>query len=74
MPANILFRVFPSTFQILKIKIYKNIISPVVSYRCATLSLTLGEEYRLRESYKRMLRRIYGPKREGWERKWLEAG
>jgi hypothetical protein len=48
----------------LKIKIYKNVILPVVLYGCKTWSLTLREEHRLRVSENRELRRIFGPKRE----------
>jgi hypothetical protein len=55
----------------LKIKIYKTVILPVVLYGCETWSLTLREQHRLRVSENRVLRRIYGPKREenGWRRK-----
>jgi hypothetical protein len=48
----------------LKIKIYKTVILPVVLYGCETWSLTLGEEHRLRDFENRVLRRIFGPKRE----------
>jgi hypothetical protein len=48
----------------LKIKTYKNVILPVVLYGCGTWSLTLREEHRLRVSENRVLRRIFGPKRE----------
>jgi hypothetical protein len=48
----------------LKIKIYKTVILPVVLYGCETWSFTLREEHRLRVSENRMLRRIFGPKRE----------
>jgi hypothetical protein len=48
----------------LKIKVYKTVILPVVLYGCETWSLTLGEEHRLRAFEKRLLKRIYGPKRE----------
>jgi hypothetical protein len=48
----------------LKIKIYKTIILPVVMYGCETWSLTSGEEHRLRVSENRVLRKIFGPKRE----------
>jgi hypothetical protein len=48
----------------LKIKIYKTVILPVVLYGCETLSLTLGEEHRLRVFENRVLRKIFGPKRE----------
>jgi hypothetical protein len=48
----------------LKIKIYKPIILPVVLYECETWSLTLGEEHRLSIFENRLLRKIFGPKRE----------
>jgi hypothetical protein len=48
----------------LKIKIYKTVILPVVLYGCETLCLTLGEEHRLRVFENRVLRKIFGPKRE----------
>jgi hypothetical protein len=48
----------------LKTKIYKTVILPVVLYGCITWSLTLREEHRLRVFENRMLRRIFGPKRE----------
>jgi hypothetical protein len=47
-----------------KIKIYKTIILPVVLYGCETWSLTLREEHRLRMFENRVLRRIFGPKRD----------
>jgi hypothetical protein len=47
-----------------KIKIYKTVILPVVLYGCKTWSLTLGEEHRLRVFENRVLRKIFGPKRE----------
>ena len=47
-----------------KIKIYKTIILPVMLYGCETLSLTLMEESRLRVFENRILRRIFGPKRD----------
>ena len=48
----------------LKIKIYKTIVLPVVLNGCKTWSLTLGEESRLRVFENRILRRIFGPKRD----------
>ena len=48
----------------LKIKIYRIIILPVVLYGCETWSLTMREERRLRVSKNRMLRRVFGPKRD----------
>ena len=54
----------------LKIKIYRTIISLVVLYGCETWSLTLREEHRLRVFENRMLRRIFGPKRDGVTGEW----
>ena len=48
----------------LKIKIYGTLILPVVLYGCETWSLTLREERRLRVFENRVLRRIFGPKRD----------
>jgi hypothetical protein len=46
------------------IKIYRTIISPVVLYGYETWSVTLREEHRLRVFENRVLRRIFGPKRD----------
>jgi hypothetical protein len=43
---------------------YRTIILSVVLYECETLSPALNEEKRLRVFENRVLRRIYGPKRE----------
>jgi hypothetical protein len=43
---------------------YKIIILPVVLYGCETWSLTLREDYRLRVFENRVLRRIFGLKRD----------
>ena len=48
----------------LKTQMYGNIILPVVFYGCETWSLTLREERRLRVFENRVLRRIFGPKRD----------
>jgi len=48
----------------LKIRIYRNIILPVVLYGCETWSLTLREERRLRVFENRVLRRILEPRRD----------
>jgi hypothetical protein len=48
----------------LNIKIYETIILLVVLYGCETWSLTLREEHRLRVFENRVLRRIFGPKRD----------
>jgi hypothetical protein len=44
--------------------IYKTIILSVAFYGCETLSMTLRKEHRLRVIENRMLRRIFGPKRD----------
>ena len=48
----------------LKIKVHRNIILPVVLYVCETWSLALREERRLRVFENRVLRRVFGPKRD----------
>jgi hypothetical protein len=58
---------FPS-FRLLskniKIRIYRTIILPVVLYECEIWSLTLKEEHTLRAFENRVLRRIFGSKRD----------
>jgi len=56
--------------KILKIKIYRNMILPVVLYGCETWSLTLREERRLRVFENRVLRRVFGPKRDEVTGEW----
>jgi hypothetical protein len=46
------------------VKIYRTIIFSFVFYGCKTSSLTLREECRLRVFENRVLRRIFGPKRD----------
>jgi hypothetical protein len=46
------------------IRIYNTIISPGVLYGCETWSLTLKEEHRLEVFENRVLRRIFGMKRD----------
>jgi hypothetical protein len=53
-----------------KVKIYKTIILPVALYGCETWSLTLREEHRLRVSENRVLRRIFGSKRDKVTGEW----
>jgi sorting nexin-29 len=48
----------------LNIKIYRTIISPMVLYGCETWSLILREERRLRVFENRVLKRVFGPKRD----------
>jgi hypothetical protein len=54
----------------IKIKIYRTIILPVVLYGCESWSLTLSEEHRCRVFDSRMLREIFGPKRDEGIRVW----
>ena len=54
----------------LKIKIYRTIILAVVLYGCETWSLTLREERRLRVFENRVLRRVFGPKRDEVTGEW----
>jgi hypothetical protein len=53
-----------------KIKIYRTIIMPVVLYGCETWSLTLREECRLSVFENRVLRKIFGPKRDEVTGEW----
>jgi hypothetical protein len=53
-----------------KVKIYKTIILPVVLYGYETWSLMLREEHRLRVFENRVLRRIFGPKRDEVTGEW----
>jgi hypothetical protein len=43
---------------------------PVVLYGCKTWSLTLRDEHRLREFENRVLRKIFGPKRDEVTGEW----
>ena len=52
------------------IKIYRTIILPIVLYGFETWSLTLREERRLRVFETRMLRRVFGPKRDEVTGEW----
>ena len=54
----------------LKIKIYRTIILPVVLYGCETWLLTLREKRRLRVFENRVLRRVFGPKRDEVTGEW----
>jgi hypothetical protein len=46
------------------IKIQRTVMLPIIWYRCETWSLTLRDEHRLRMFENRVLRRIFGPKRD----------
>jgi len=53
-----------------KIKIYRTVILPVVLCGCETLWLTLRVEHSLRVFENRVLRRIFGPKRDEVTGEW----
>ena len=53
----------------LKVKTYKTIL-PVVLYGCETWSLTLREEHRLRLFENKVLRKIFGAKRDEITGEW----
>jgi len=54
----------------LKIKLYRNIILPIVLYGCETWSLTLREERKLRVFENMVLRRIFGTRRDEVTGEW----
>jgi hypothetical protein len=53
-----------------KIRVFRPIILPVILYGCETWSLTLREEQRLRVFEIRVLRRVFGPKRDKVTGEW----
>jgi hypothetical protein len=59
-----------NVYKNVKIKIYRTIILPFVLYGCESWSLTLREECRLRVFENRVLRRIFGPKRDELRGEW----
>ena len=61
---------FVFQFANLKTKIYRNIILPIVLCECETWLLTLWEEHRLRVFENRVLRRVFGPKRDKVTGEW----
>jgi hypothetical protein len=52
------------------ITVYRTVVLPVVLYGCETWFLTLREEQRLRVFENRVLRRIFGPKRDEETGEW----
>jgi hypothetical protein len=55
--------VFSVAVKKVPIKTYKTLSFPVVLYGCEALSLTLREEHKLTVLDNRMLRKLFGPKR-----------
>jgi hypothetical protein len=64
--------VFLSVVKNVKMRICKTVILPVILYARETWSLTLREQHRLRVFENKVLRRIFGPKRDevtgGWRK------
>jgi hypothetical protein len=56
-----------------RVKIYRTIILPVVLYGCETWSVTLREEHRLRVFENRVLRGIFGSKRDDVTGEWRKS-
>jgi hypothetical protein len=61
---------YPEYNKNVKIKIYRTIIVPVVLYGCETWSLTMRKECRLRVFENKVLRRIFGSKRDEVTGEW----
>jgi hypothetical protein len=69
----ILCKIFLSSSLLSKnvqIEIYRTIILPVVLYGCGTWSLILKEQCRLRVFENKVVRRIFGPKRDEVTGEW----
>jgi hypothetical protein len=62
--------VFQVAIQKYKDRVYRTKILPVVLYGFETWSLTLREDQRLRVFENRVLRRIFGPKRDKVTGQW----
>ena len=54
----------------MKIKIYSTTVLPIVLYGCASWSLTLRDEHRLRAFENRVLRKRFGRKRDEETKEW----
>jgi hypothetical protein len=61
---------FSFLFKNVEIKTYRTIIFPVVLYECGIWSLILEEERRLMVFENKVLRRIFGPKRNDVIGEW----
>jgi hypothetical protein len=66
MLATIRFSLLPSGLlsKNVKVKIHKTVVLPIVLYGCETWSLALSGEYTLRVFENRVLRKLFGPKRD----------
>jgi hypothetical protein len=61
---------FPCNWASIELKIYITIILPAVVYGCESWSLTLREERRLRVFENRVLRKVFGPRRDEVTGEW----
>ncbi|KAJ4450621.1 hypothetical protein ANN_02049 [Periplaneta americana] len=59
-----------SAVKNLRVRIYKTVILPVVLYGCETWTLTLREEQTLRVFENKILRKIFGAKRDEVTGEW----
>ncbi|KAJ4427681.1 hypothetical protein ANN_25330 [Periplaneta americana] len=59
-----------SAVKNLKVRIYKTVILPVLLYGCETWTLSLREEHRLRVFENKVLRKIFGAKRDEVTGEW----
>ena len=57
----------------IKILMYRTVILTLILYGCETWLLTLREERRLRMFENRVLRRIFGPKRDEVTGEWKKT-
>jgi hypothetical protein len=55
-----------------KVRIHKTIVLPGILYGCETWSLTVREEHKLKVFENRVLRRIFGPKKDGVTGGWMK--
>jgi len=60
-------------YKNLKIKIFRTVMLRAVLYGCETWSLALKEERRLKVFEDRVLRRIFGPKRDEVTGEWRKV-
>jgi hypothetical protein len=73
LPFSLKFLSACALAKYIRIKIYKTVILLVILYECETWSHTSREEHRLRVFENRVLRTVFGPKREevrgGWSQR-----
>jgi hypothetical protein len=70
LPFSAELSVFPSVVKKSKNENILDLIWPVILYGCETWSLTLRDEHRRRVFKNKVLRRIFGPKRDEVTERW----